>query len=76
MVVRKVIFPDCEPGNAVPDTLAGMSATLLAIIFKPLVALVLFGLICLPVRLAVICWFPEGRIKNLLLLRIRKDRLY
>jgi hypothetical protein len=35
-------------------------------------ALVVFGLICLPARLAVQKWLPEGRLKRLLLLRITK----
>lgn len=40
---------------------------LLALIIKPFVALVVFGLICLPARLAVQRWMPEGRVKRLLL---------
>jgi hypothetical protein len=45
---------------------------LLAVIFKPLAALILFGLICLPVRLAVQRWMPEGMFKRLLLKRVAK----
>lgn len=44
---------------------------LLAIVIKPLVALVLFGLICLPARLAVQRWMPEGKVKRLLLTDIQ-----
>jgi hypothetical protein len=34
--------------------------------------LVLFGLICLPVRLAVQKWLPEGRLKRILLFRVKQ----
>ena len=42
----------------------------LALIVKPIASLILFGLICLPARLAVQKWVPEGRVKRLLLKRI------
>jgi hypothetical protein len=45
---------------------------LLAVVFRPLAALVLFGLICLPARMAVQRWMPQGRLKSLLLLRVGK----
>lgn len=45
---------------------------LLAVVLKPLGSLVLFGLICLPARLAVQRWMPEGRTKRLLLKRVAK----
>jgi hypothetical protein len=41
-----------------------------AIVLKPLAALVLFGFILLPIRYAVIKWFPEGALKRLLLRRV------
>ncbi len=41
-----------------------------AIVLKPLAALVLFGLVLLPIRLAVQRWFPEGKLKKLLLRRV------
>ena len=40
---------------------------LLAVVLKPFAALVLFGLICLPARLAVQRWMPEGKFKKMLL---------
>lgn len=43
---------------------------LLALIFKPIAGLILFGLICLPGRIAVQKWFPEGKLKKLLLYEI------
>lgn len=43
---------------------------LLAVTLRPLVALVLFGLICLPARLAIQKWVPPGRLRSLLLLRV------
>ncbi len=46
---------------------------LIAVVAKPLGALVLFGLICLPARLAVKRWVPEGRVKRLLLTELRKQ---
>lgn len=47
-----------------------MSNLEIALLIKPLAALVLFGLICLPARLAVRRWLPEGKLKRLLLTRI------
>jgi hypothetical protein len=43
---------------------------LLALIFKPLIFLVVLGLICLPARLAVQRWLPEGKLKRLLLIEV------
>lgn len=40
---------------------------LLAVVLKPIAAMILFGLICLPARLAVQRWMPPGRLKTLLL---------
>ena len=40
---------------------------LLAVILRPVAALIMLGLICLPVRLAVQHWMPAGRLKSLLL---------
>ena len=42
----------------------------IAVVLRPFAALVLFGLICLPARLAVQKWMPDGRTKRLLLLRV------
>ena len=47
---------------------------LLAVVLKPIAALILFGLICLPARLAVQRWMPAGRLKKLLLTDLRADR--
>ena len=44
----------------------------LAVLFKPLAALVVFGFICLPARMAVRKWMKDGRLKRLLLRRITK----
>jgi hypothetical protein len=41
-----------------------------AIVLKQIRALVFFGLVLLPIRLAVQKWFPEGKLKRLLLRRI------
>lgn len=43
-----------------------------AMVLRPIFALILLGLICLPVRLAVQRWMPEGRVKRVLLIRIGK----
>lgn len=40
---------------------------LLAVVLKPIAALILFGLILLPARIAVQRWMPPGRLKTLLL---------
>jgi hypothetical protein len=45
---------------------------LFAVVLRPFVALVLFGLICLPVRLAIQRWVPDGVVKRFLLLEVRK----
>lgn len=45
--------------------------TALALLFKPIAALLFFGfLLCC--RFAVIKWFPEGRIKQTLLMRVHR----
>lgn len=49
-----------------------MSTLEIALVLKPLAALVLFGLILLPIRLAVKRWLPEGKLKRLLLTRVAK----
>jgi hypothetical protein len=46
-----------------------MSTVVLAIFIKPLVALILFGIICLPARILV-QKMREGKLKRLLLFRI------
>lgn len=43
---------------------------LIAVVLRPVASLVLFGLIALPVRLAVQKWAPPGRIRSLLLKRV------
>jgi len=50
-----------------------MSFTL-ALIFKPVASLILFGLICLPARLAVQRWMPDGKMKRFLLLPLDRKR--
>jgi hypothetical protein len=45
---------------------------LLTIVLKPLVALVMFGLIALPLMLAFRRWFPECRLKKVLLRPLTK----
>lgn len=47
-----------------------MEPWLIAVVLRPLGSLVLFGLICLPARLAVQRWVPPGRLKSLLLKRV------
>jgi hypothetical protein len=42
----------------------------LALLLKPFIALVIFGFICLPIRLAVQRWMRDGPLKRLLLTRI------
>jgi hypothetical protein len=46
-----------------------MDNWLLALILKPFIALVVLGLICLPARLAVQRYMPEGKLKRFLLFR-------
>jgi hypothetical protein len=45
-------------------------STALAILLKPFVVLVFFAVVLIPARLAVQRWWPEGRIKRLLLTRV------
>lgn len=44
-----------------------MDNFLIALLFKPLFFLLIFGGICLPIRWAVYKWLPEGRVKSVLL---------
>lgn len=62
-----------RPAGAGRDNLCGMTSLMIALLLKPFAALVLFGLICLPVRLLV-QRMPESRVKRLLLFRV-KDRI-
>ena len=43
---------------------------LVAVVLRPLIFLIVLGLICLPVRLAVQRWLPEGKLKRLLLVQV------
>lgn len=45
----------------------------IAMLLRPFAALVLFGLVLLPIRLAVMRWLPEGKVKRVLLLRVGKQ---
>lgn len=54
-----------------------MASLSIALLLRPFAALVLFGLICLPARLAVVRWVPEGKVKRVLLtpvVRAKKPR--
>lgn len=42
----------------------------LAALLRPFILLVLLGCILLPIRYAIIKWWPEGRVKRLLLYRV------
>lgn len=46
-----------------------MEATYWAILLKPLILFALVAFVLYPVRIAVMRWFPEGRLKRLLLWR-------
>ena len=43
---------------------------LLAVIIRPFAALVLFGLVCLPARIAVQRYMKQGKLKSLLLYKV------
>lgn len=47
---------------------------LLAVVLKPFFALILFGLICLPARLAVMKHMKPGKLKSLLLYKISETK--
>jgi hypothetical protein len=49
-----------------------MSTTFWIMLLKPFGALIVFGLICLPGRLAVEKWVPEGRLKRVLLFKLKR----
>lgn len=40
-----------------------------AALLRPLFLLILFGLVVIPIEVAFIRWFPDGRIKRFLLTR-------
>jgi hypothetical protein len=46
---------------------------LLAVILRPIAALVLFGLILLPARIAVQKWMPPGKFKRWLLTDLKRS---
>jgi hypothetical protein len=46
------------------------SSVFWALLFKPLVVLLFFAAVLIPARLAVTRWWPEGRIKRILLTRV------
>lgn len=47
--------------------------TYIAILLKPLIAFVVLAAICLPARMAIKRWMPDGRIKRVLLHPITRD---
>lgn len=49
-----------------------MSSYLITLILKPLIFLLVLGCICLPARLAVQRWVPDGKLKRFLLTPIGK----
>ena len=46
---------------------------MIAVVLRPIAALILFGLILLPAKYAVQKWMPEGKLKRLLLTQVAKD---
>lgn len=46
----------------------------IAMFFRPIGALILFGLICLPVRFACRRYFPDGAVKRLLLRELKRPK--
>jgi hypothetical protein len=54
--------------------MAGMNTSfLMALLLRPLVQLLVLGLICLPARLAVQRYMKEGKLKRTLLTRIGEE---
>lgn len=51
-----------------------MTTTAWAMVVRPFVLFFLLAFICLPARFAVKRFFPEGRLKRLLLTEIKKSR--
>lgn len=49
-----------------------MSPLEIGLLLRPLVALLVIGLIALPIRLAIQKWMPPGRLKSFLLLPLRE----
>ena len=47
---------------------------LIGLAVKPIIALVFFGLIVLPLKWAFARWFPESRIKRILLTPLKGSR--
>ena len=44
--------------------------TFLAMALRPFLLLLVLGCICLPARMAIQRWMPDGKLKRLLLLRV------
>lgn len=51
-----------------------MTPAFWAILLRPFVALFIFGLVLLPIRLTVKRWLPEGKLKRFLLWEVKKSR--
>ena len=49
-----------------------MHENLLALLFRPLILFLLVAFVLYPARIAMTKWFPEGRIKRILLWRLGK----
>jgi len=43
-------------------------------VLRPFLALIVFGLILLPFRIAVMKWMPESKLKRFFLFEIKKSR--
>lgn len=51
-----------------------MASLSIALLLRPFAALVVFGLILLPIRLAVVRYVPESRFKRLLLVPVQRKQ--
>ena len=45
----------------------------IAAFLRPFALFLLLACVCLPARYAVIKWMPEGRLKRILLFRVKRD---
>lgn len=51
-----------------------LSMTAIAMLLRPFVAFAVMALVLIPIRLAVMRWWPDGQLKRLLLRPIGKKR--
>ena len=72
--VAHIVFPCGRFQHGVPCVVEYGMTWLLAVFLRPVAALVMFGLIALPLRLAFQKWMPDSKFKRFLLRPIGRQK--